>query len=164
MNFNKVLLLGNVASDIEVRTLPSGQAVASFRLATNRTFKDAQGNLKKDAQFHNIVVFGRLADIVSKYLGKGNVVFVEGRLNYRNWQDANGVKKYWTEIVAETIQLPPKKWSEGAIAAEEFSPLNASSSEQSLKDVPIVPEEDPFGNADSTEKKDSINVEEDLPF
>lgn len=154
MNFNKVFLLGNLASDVEMRTLPSGQSVASFRIATNRTFKDLQGNLKKDAQFHNVVVFGKLADIASKYLSKGNLVFIEGRLNYRNFQDTSGNKKYWTEVIVETLQLPPKKWS-GQIEEQETG-----------KDVPTIPDEDPFADSETTDtkKSDAINVDEDLPF
>lgn len=160
MNFNKVLLLGNLATDVEVRTLPSGQPVASFRVATNRVFKDAQGNLKKEAQFHNVVTFARLADIASKYLSKGNVVFIEGRLNHRSYQDQSGAKKYWTEIVAETLQLPPKKWS------NENQTESSAANTEGQKEVPIVSDEDPFGDdaAAQDKKSDSINVDEDLPF
>ncbi len=159
MNFNKVFLLGNLATDVEVRTLPSGQPVASFRVATNRIFKDAQGNLKKEAQFHNVVAFARLADIASKYLSKGNIVFIEGRLNHRSYQDQNATKKYWTEIIAENLQLPPKKWT-----TETSAEMNQSN--ETEKEVPIIPEEDPFDEEidQSTKKSNTINIEEDLPF
>ncbi len=159
MNFNKVFLLGNLATDVEVRTLPSGQPVASFRVATNRIFKDAQGNLKKEAQFHNVVAFARLADIASKYLSKGNIVFIEGRLNHRSYQDQNATKKYWTEIIAENLQLPPKKWT-----TETSAEMDQSN--ETEKEVPIIPEEDPFDEEidQSTKKSNTINIEEDLPF
>jgi single-strand DNA-binding protein len=168
MNFNKVFLLGNLATDVELRTLPSGQSIASFRVATNRVYKDNQGNVKKDAQFHNVIVFGRLADIASKYLSKGNTIFIEGRLNHRTYQDSTGNKKYWTEIIAETMQLPPKKWNQ---EKSELSELNASEIETGAKDVPTISDEDPFGEVDepkdssfASKEKDQINVDEDLPF
>ncbi|MEK7124153.1 MAG: single-stranded DNA-binding protein, partial [Patescibacteria group bacterium] len=94
MNLNKAFVLGNVTRDPEVRALPSGQQVASFGLATNRFYTDAQGQKKQDVEFHNIVTFGKLADIASRYLNKGSLVLIEGRIKTRNWQNAQGVKQY----------------------------------------------------------------------
>jgi single-strand DNA-binding protein len=109
MNLNKVFILGNLTRDPEARSLPSGQAVASFGVATNRFWTDPQGQKQKKAEFHNIVAFGRLAEIVNQYLKKGSLVFVEGRIQTRTWQDQkSGEKRYRTEIVAESLQLGPR--------------------------------------------------------
>src|SRR3989344_1232751 len=83
MNLNKVFLIGNLTRDPELRNLPSGAAVVSFGLATNRVWKDKQGEKQEDAQFHNIVVFGRQAEIVNQYLTKGSLVLIEGRIQTR---------------------------------------------------------------------------------
>ena len=104
MYLNKVLLIGNLTRDPELKALPSGIKVCSFSLATNRIFKDKDG-VKKDAtEFHNVVVFARVAELVAQYLKKGSQAYVEGRLQTRSWEQ-NGEKKYRTEIVAETVQF-----------------------------------------------------------
>lgn len=108
MNLNKVLLVGNLTRDPELRNLPSGAAVASFGMATNRVWKNQQGEKQEDVQFHNIVVFGRQAEIVSQYLTKGSLILVEGRIQTRSWDGKDGSKQYRTEIVAERIQFGPK--------------------------------------------------------
>lgn len=108
MNLNKAFVLGNVTRDPEVRSMPNGNQVTSFSIATNRVWKDAQGQKKEEAEFHNIVCYGKLADISSRYLNKGSLVLIEGRIKTRNWQDTAGVKHWKTEIIAETMQLGPK--------------------------------------------------------
>lgn len=118
MNLNKVFLIGNLTRDPELRSLPSGQGVASFGLATNRFYTDKSGQKQKEAQFHNIVVFGRLADIAKQYLAKGSMVMVEGRLQHRSWEGQDGQKKYRTEIVAQSMQLGPRFGRSGANEAE----------------------------------------------
>ena len=105
MNLNKAFVLGNVTKDPEVRALPSGQQVTSFSIATNRFYTDQSGQKKQEAEFHNIVCFGKLADISSRYLTKGSLVLIEGRIKTRSWQNSAGVKQYRTEIIAETMQL-----------------------------------------------------------
>ena len=108
MNLNKVFVLGNVTRDPEVRSLPSGQQVTSFSIATNRFYTSGTGEKKQEVEFHNIVCFGKLADISSRYLNKGSLVLIEGRIKTRNWMNAQQVKQYKTEIIAETMQLGPK--------------------------------------------------------
>ncbi|MDP3764226.1 MAG: single-stranded DNA-binding protein [bacterium] len=108
MNLNKIFVLGNLTRDPEVRSLPSGGSVASFAVATNRVWNDKNGQKQQDTQFHNVVVFGKMADICAKYLNKGKMVLVEGRIQNRSWDAPDGTKKYRTEIVAEGIQLGPK--------------------------------------------------------
>ncbi len=114
MYINKAFVFGNLTRDPELRSLPSGNAVANFAVATNRVWKDKEGTKREDAEFHNIVTFGRQAEIVSQYLRKGSSVFIEGRLQTRSWDDANGVKKYRTEIVADRVQFGPRGSGGGA--------------------------------------------------
>ena len=108
MNLNKVFLIGNLTRDPELRTTPSGQPVASFGIATNRVYTDKGGQKQKQTEFHNIVAWGRLAEIANQYLTKGKSVLIEGRLNTRNWDAQDGTKRYRTEIIAETLQLGPR--------------------------------------------------------
>lgn len=107
MYLNKCILFGNLTRDPELKALPSGQNVCNFGIATNRTFKDRDGAKKEQTEFHNIVVFGKQADSVSDYLRKGSLVYIEGRLQTRSW-DQNGEKKYRTEIIAEIVQFGPR--------------------------------------------------------
>lgn len=104
MYLNKVMLYGNLTRDPELRALPSGVQVASFGLATNRSYKDKDGNRQEVAEFHNIVAFGRLAEVMGQYLKKGRPVYVEGRIQTRSW-DKDGQKQYRTEIVVENFQF-----------------------------------------------------------
>lgn len=109
MYINKALIYGNITRDPEMKALPSGMQVTTFGVATNRVYKDRDGNKKEQADFHNIVVFGRQAETVHQYLKKGSGVFVEGRIQTRSWDDkTSGEKKYRTEIVADRIQFGPK--------------------------------------------------------
>lgn len=109
MNLNKTFLVGNLAADPELRNLPSGRPVCSFRIATNRMWTDREsGEKKEDVQFHSIVAWGKLGTLVSQYLSKGSLVLVEGRLNTRSWEDSEGNRRYRTEIVAENIQFGPR--------------------------------------------------------
>lgn len=104
MDLNKVSLIGNLAVDPEAKTLPSGQSLAVFRVATNYTWKDAQSKEKKSrADFHRVVAWGRLADIINTYLKKGSKVFLEGRLQNKSWEGQDKHKHYMTEIVASDL-------------------------------------------------------------
>lgn len=104
MSLNKVLLLGNLGSDPEVRFLPSGNKTAQFSVATNRKYK-LEGQVKEETEWFHIVAFGRLAEICGEYLKKGRQVFIEGRVRTRNWTDNEGQKHYRTEVVAEAMRL-----------------------------------------------------------
>lgn len=104
MYLNKAFVIGNLTRDPELRSLPSGIQVASFGVATNRVWKDKAGAKQESTEFHNIVVFGRQAETTAQYLKKGSGVLIEGRLQTRSW-DADGVKKYRTEIVADRVQF-----------------------------------------------------------
>ncbi|PWB38594.1 MAG: single-stranded DNA-binding protein [Parcubacteria group bacterium] len=103
MDLNKVMIIGNVVRDPELRTTPNGQNVSSFSIATNLIWKGADGSRQEKAEFHNIVAWRRLADITAQYLKKGSKVYIEGRLQTRSWDDPNGVKRYRTEIIADNM-------------------------------------------------------------
>jgi single-strand DNA-binding protein len=103
---NKVILIGNLGNDPEVRYTPSGSAVASVSLATSETWKDKQsGELQDRTEWHRIVFFNRLAEIVGEYLHKGSKIYVEGSLRTRKWQDKNGIDRYTTEIIANEMHM-----------------------------------------------------------
>ena len=109
MYINKALIYGNLTRDPETRNLPSGIAVTSFSVATNRVYKDKNGAKQESVDYHNIVVFGRQAETVAQYLKKGSAAFIEGRIQTRSWDDkADGTKKYRTEIVADRVQFGPR--------------------------------------------------------
>lgn len=108
MNLNKAILVGRLTQDPKSRTLPSGQSVVSFGLATGRFYTDKNGEKKQQTEFHNIVMFGKLAEIASQYLTKGSLALIEGRLQTRSWQDSSGNQRWRTEIIAERLQLGPK--------------------------------------------------------
>lgn len=113
MYLNKALIIGNLTRDPEIKALPSGNKVCTFSLATNRNYKDKEGNRQESVEFHNIVVFGRVAELVAQYLKKGSQAYVEGRLQTRSWEQ-DGAKKYRTEIVAETVQFGNRPGPGGA--------------------------------------------------
>lgn len=102
---NKVILIGNVGQDPEVRRLDNGAVVAKFSLATNETYKDKNGEMQKITEWHNVVVWRQLAEIAEKYVKKGKQVFIEGKLTHRKYTDANGVEKYITDVVGNTLRL-----------------------------------------------------------
>ncbi|MFC0403151.1 single-stranded DNA-binding protein [Paraburkholderia rhizosphaerae] len=103
---NKVILVGNLGADPEVRYMPSGDAVANIRLATTDRYKDkASGEMKEMTEWHRVSFFGRLAEIVSEYLKKGSSVYIEGRIRTRKWQAQDGTDRYSTEIIADQMQM-----------------------------------------------------------
>lgn len=145
MNVNKVFLVGRVTKDPELRTIPSGQNVASFGLATNRFWTSRDGQKQKATEFHNIIAWGKLAEIVQKFLTKGSLAFIEGRLQTRNWQDKQNVKHYRTEVVAERLQLGPKAAGQAVLTDEPTAePESESTSPETVPDEEINPDEIPF--------------------
>lgn len=119
-SLNKVMLIGNLGKDPEVRYTPSGQAVASFNLATSEKFKNKSGEWEERTEWHRVTLWARLAEIAGEYLSKGKTVYIEGRLQTRKWQDNSGNERYTTEIVGEKMQmLSPKGESRRSDAASE---------------------------------------------
>lgn len=113
MYLNKVFLIGNLTRDPELKALPSGVKVASVALATNRVWKDQNGARQEAVEYHNVVVFGRQAEIISQYCKKGSSLYIEGRLQTRSWDAQDGQKKYRTEIVLESFQFGGQKAGDG---------------------------------------------------
>lgn len=107
MYLNKAIIIGNITKDPELKALPSGQSVVNFSLATNRVWKDAQGQKQEDVEYHNVVVFGKQADTINQYCKKGDSLLVEGRIQTRSWE-TDGKKNYRTEIVCENFQFGQK--------------------------------------------------------
>jgi len=151
MNLNKAFLLGRLTNDPDSRVLPSGNPVTNFSVATNRVWTDKNGAKQEDAQFHNIVVFGKLADIASRYLAKGRLVLVEGRIQNRSWEGADGIKKYRTEIIADNIQLGPRPGGAGGDTTAEAPAKGGSASGGKTaakeEEIPII-EQDAETNTD----------------
>ncbi len=176
MNLNKAFVLGNVTRDPEVRSLPSGQQVTNFSIATNRFYTSTAGEKKQSAEFHNIVCFGKLADTSSRYLHKGSLVLIEGRIQTRNWVNAQGVKQYKTEIVAESLQLGPR--GIGGDSVQSYPKQSAAhepdvAKEHSREDIPIIEENYTPPASNTSEDNKSISLEDsaveeidvkDIPF
>ncbi len=155
MNLNKVMLIGNVVRDPEMRTTPTSQNVASFSIATNFVWTDANGQKQEKAEFHNIVAWRRLAEIVGQYVKKGSKIYVEGRLQTRSWDDQNAVKRYRTEIIADNMIMLDRA---GASAGgSSYGQANANSS---FDQTPA--KEDGFVQTQSNSEEE-ISVE-DIPF
>ncbi|MBI4598790.1 single-stranded DNA-binding protein [Candidatus Uhrbacteria bacterium] len=151
-SLNRATILGNVTRDPEVRQIPSGQSVCTFGVATNRSWTDGSGQRQEQVEFHSVVAWGKLADICGQYLAKGRKVYVEGRLQTRDWEGQDGVKRYRTEIIADNVILldrPPAGAGEGS---EGFAAGSASSS------APRPPADEP-----AMDPETEIKVE-DIPF
>jgi len=155
MYLNKVLLYGNLTRDPELKALPSGQQVASFGLATNRSFKNKEGAQQEQTEFHNIVAFGRTAEVMGQYLKKGRPIYVEGRIQTRSW-DKDGQKQYRTEIVVDTFQFGPQAGGDGQRSAG--APARASDNAQPQQQTPAA---DIGGDIQYPDEE--INPE-DIPF
>lgn len=138
MNLNKVFLVGRLTQDPQLRVLPSGQNVVSFGLATDRFYFDKNKEKKQQTNFHNIVMFGRLADIASQYSTKGSLVLIEGRIQNRSWKDSTGNQRWRTEIIAERLQLGPKSTGKVAPAA----PPAENSPNKDKEEIPIIEEDE----------------------
>jgi single-strand DNA-binding protein len=130
MSVNKVILVGNLGRDVELRHTPGGAAVAKFSVATNEKWKDKSGQLQEHTEWHNIVAWGKLAEFCGSYLSKGRQIYVEGTLRTRTYDDEKGNKRYFTEVRAQTIQLLGPKpaaaegTSGGPAGGPEFPPDN----------------------------------------
>ncbi|MDD5433552.1 MAG: single-stranded DNA-binding protein [Candidatus Pacebacteria bacterium] len=139
MFLNKAIIFGNLTRDPERRSLPSGQAVVSMGVATNRIYFDQNKQKHEDTEFHNVVIFGRQAEVAAQYLKKGSSVLIEGRIKTRNWQDQQGQKHYKTEIIAERMQLGPRTSSNyPQNPPQQRSEYEPSSDSQ---EIPIIEEE-----------------------
>lgn len=148
LNLNRAMLIGNSTRDAELRTTPNGRSVASFAVATNRRYQDASGERKDEVQFHEIVAWGKLAEIAGQIVRKGTKVYVEGRLQTRSWEGQDGAKRERTEIIADNIiALSPKGDNAG------YEPSTSSS--EPAEEKPSVKED--------KDDEGEINLD-DIPF
>ncbi len=175
MNFNKAIIVGRVTRDPEIRTTPNGQNVASIGVATNRVWNTSGGERQEKVEFHNIVAWGKLAEICGQYLTKGQLVIFEGRLETRSWEGQDGVKRSKTEIIAENMQMGPRprpkeegqsyqSSSSGEIKEDKRSSSNLPAGQAGPKQS-----EQKTANSDKTEASGNGNNEEeikieDIPF
>ncbi len=149
MNLNKAIIVGRLTQEPEKRTIPnSGTNVVNFSMATNNFYKNSAGERQESTDFHNIVLFGNLADIASQYLKKGSLALIEGRIQTRSWDGKDGVKRYRTEIVGEKLQFGPRSEGEGNSPKKNNF---ANNNQDQDKEIPVINEDD------------EINVE-DIPF
>ncbi|MFC1612489.1 single-stranded DNA-binding protein [Patescibacteria group bacterium] len=156
MDLNKAMIIGNLTRDPEVRTTPNGQTVANFAVATNRYWNDQSGTKQSSVEYHNIVVWGKLAEICQQYLFKGKKVYMEGRLQTRDWEGQDGVKRNRTEIVADNMIMLSGGGGGNAPAAPQ-----ASSTPTEEPTVEPITEEAPVETKEKN--KEEVKVE-DIPF
>ena len=128
---NKVIVLGNLGKDPDLRHLPNGDAVCNFSLATTESWKDKDGNKQDKTEWHNIVIFRKLAEVAGEYLKKGRPVYIEGRLQTRKWQDKEGKDRYTTEIVADQMQMLGSR-EEAKEVAKTHAPANFDDMESDI--------------------------------
>jgi len=151
MNLNKIFILGRLTGDPQLRSTTSGQQVATFSLATNRVWYDKNKQKQEQVEYHNIVVWGRTAEITNQFLKKGSLALVEGRMQTRSWQDQQGQNRKTTEIVAERVQIGPRPMGYSA-----QQPAGGNKPAEGVKDAGPI-EELPVIDVDAEPK-------EDLPF
>jgi single-strand DNA-binding protein len=137
MDLNKVMIIGRLTRDPEMRATPNGANVVSFSVATGFTWTDQSGQKKEQTEFHNVVAWRKLAEIIAQYLKKGSQVYIEGRLQTRSWEGQDGKKNYRTEIVADNMIMLGSKGSGSGQAA---APMQSESPAQSSPAAPSVPE------------------------
>jgi len=167
-SLNRVQLIGNLTRDPELRYTPSGIAVCSFSIATNRNWTTDTGEKKEEVEFHRIVAWNKLAELCSQFLTKGRKVFVEGRLATRSWTAQDGAQKQTTEIViSDMILLDSRKSGEGTVSEEAHEmreePIESVTKEKSSAKKSSKKQEEPKEKKDETPKEDEI-VPDDIPF
>ncbi|MEK9183628.1 MAG: single-stranded DNA-binding protein [Patescibacteria group bacterium] len=164
MNLNKVFLLGRLTADPQLRVTPTGHQVGTFSIATNRIWNDKVSGKREEVEYHNIVVWGRQAEIAQKFLSRGGLVLVEGRIQTRSWDDKQGQKRKTTEVVAERIQLGPRSAASSA-GSQRFQEVKPQ-----INEIPVInlDEGQDFsimtGNQEMGADTDKEIKPEDLPF
>ena len=136
-SLNKAMIIGNLGRDPEVRYLQSGQAVVNFTVATNERYQDKEGEWQEKAEWHRVVIFGKQAEVAGKYLNKGSRVYIEGRLQTRDWEDKDGQKRYTTEIVCRNMIMLGGRGEPAPDADEEPAPDTSPSTAAPEEDVPF---------------------------
>lgn len=154
MNLNKAMIIGNLTRDPEIRTTPTGQTVASFGVATNFVWTDQSGQKRDKAEFHNVVAWRRLAEICGQYLKKGSKIYLEGRMQTRDWVGQDGLKRYRMEIVAENMIMLDRAGAGSQMGRSEEPPLPSE---------PVIDVEQSVGLDDGDVSEEEIRVE-NIPF
>ncbi len=160
MSLNRVQLIGNLTRDPEVKQIPGGSAVASFSIATNFTWKDSSGQKQEKVEFHNVVAWQKLAEICGQYLKKGSKVFVEGRLQTRDWEGEDGIKRYRTEIVIENMIMLDRK---GAPLEGGSSYMGGQAEHGGLNKSSEAPANNEMMASQVSGKNEEVAID-DLPF
>lgn len=170
MNLNKVFLIGRLTHDPETRATSTGQNVTTLKLATNRVWNDPTGQRKEATEYHSIVAWGKLGDVAARYLKRGGLVMIEGRMQTRNWTGQDNIKRYTTEIVAEGLQLGPRTDGGGSSnygrGGSDMSDVrrSAPAAAPAVEDIPIIDANEPT-TANSNFEEDEMKIsEKDLPF
>lgn len=161
MSVNKVILVGNVGKDPEIRHLESGASVASFSLATTERYRDKSGNVQDLTEWHNIVAWRQLADLAGNYIHKGSQIYVEGRIRTRSWDDQNGQKRYQTEILADVIQLLGRKGDSPAPVGGAYIETAAPAPRPAAPAPAPRPASTPIISSEELAQEDGTD---DLPF
>ena len=157
MDLNKAMIIGRLTRDPEMKNTPTGATVTSFSLATNFVWNDKDGQRQEKVEFHNIVAWRRLAEICGQYLRKGGKVYIEGRLQTRDWVGQDGVKRYRTEVIADNMIMLDRAGANTAPTREETPPAPQETAE------PIIDENVPAGGGETNPQEDEIKVE-NIPF
>ena len=158
MSLNKCMIIGNLGRDPEMRYTPSGQAVTQFTVAVNRNYKDQQGERQEETEWFRVVVWGQQAERAAEYLRKGNKVYIEGRLQTRQWEDKDGQKRYTTELVANQVTNLERRSRD-----EDGDPGPATGSAPGATVAPTRPKRTEEPPSDAGDKLDESNFD-DLPF
>ena len=164
MSLNRAQVIGNLTRDPEVRTTSTGKSVVNFGVATSSRWTDASGQTQEKTEFHNIVVFGKLAEICAQYLRKGSKVYVDGRLQTSSWEGEDGIKRYRTEIILDNMIMLDKKGDNASSGGASFDRAPAGIDSSPDDDLPVVNE---GGEIANKKLKEDVNKEvavEDLPF
>lgn len=151
MDLNKVQIIGRITQDIELRQTPNGQSVTTLSIATNRNWTDGNGMKQEQAEFHNVVLWSKLAEIASQYLAKGRRVYIEGRLQTRSWEAQDGTKRYRTEIIGENMIM-----LDGNTSGVDMWNSGNESNDFSANETPAIKKSTP-------KQEEEISIE-DLPF
>lgn len=164
---NKVILVGNLGQDPEMRYMPSGGAVANITLATSESWRDkATGEMKEQTEWHRVVLFGKLAEVAGEYLRKGSQVYIEGQLKTRKWTDQQGVDKYSTEVVVNvggTMQMLGGK-HEGGKSGGSGPSHSGGNQRQQNANRSTQKHNPPAGNGGSQQNEPPMDFEDDIPF
>jgi len=154
-SLNKVMLIGRLGQDPEIRYTQSGNAVANLNIATNDYWTDKKGEKQERTEWHSLVLWGKLADLAQSYLKKGSQLYIEGRIQTRDWENDQGQKQYKTEVVVTTMQFLDTKITENSISSENSTSGNAMNSQQETNE---------FEKNNEEEKQTDDYIKDDIPF